>query len=683
MLPPLFLKQSSKGDLIIRNEYWEVIHSVKQGGCIRSIRFFNGSGKNILISPVVSYFAKYKQDGYRDIYEDSPKIVILEDKPEIKKIKISGKLYEAKRKYTIGNYDYIYEYHQAGYIKTIRRYDIKKHTKGISQVGIGCMDLIPVLSEYGVRPSPHNQTAKDYHSQYKDSPIIWGKVLSTGYNPQYIDNFVSYYFCVFNRGVEGIEVFPGSNIDEWERQITEEKGYARFAIFRYPQPDRISLVLEPFFSPNHPRDIYGRYSFTSYIGLPHVKEKLPRKYFSIGINNKPWPSDEDIKKWADKGINLVRLHNDYHYGKGGSFWKDGMYPPYEKEEIKEMERVISTCHKYGVKIIAYFSICTLHPDTPAYKRHHEEWKRTITKEKKELINEFGARMCLQSDFKEYLKSYIKQILSTYKFDGIYFDGDVSYCNNSSHGNDNHYGIEGFIDLLEWSRNFIGENGVLVIHQSLFPLIIAENLADEIVTMEEAKNEPYCYTFPPDIEGFSPHCTFMNIAPRQICTSLWLELKDKNSIKDLLSKCILLNYSVYFSSNVSISSKDKFNEILNFFSTIAPLNLSEYRFMDYTKGIVVTDKDGCKGAVYFKEDSLIIIVSNITARKETFTWKVNLNNLGWDTSSTLLIRETNRENYHLKAGKELTDSGIKETLQGFDYKIYIVKKIERTMKDSKK
>jgi len=77
-------------------------------------------------------------------------------------------------------------------------------------------------------------------------------------------------------------------------------------------------------SPRHIRP--GEYSFSYFLGLPRIVEKSDRKWRHVSFGNHPWPSDADIAHWAESGVNIARLHNDY--APDENFWHDGAWPPY-------------------------------------------------------------------------------------------------------------------------------------------------------------------------------------------------------------------------------------------------------------------------------------------------------------------------------------------------------------------
>src|SRR5579862_8173371 len=44
-----------KGNIVtVRNKYWEVEHDARAGGCWTSVKFLNGTGKNLLAAPISS-----------------------------------------------------------------------------------------------------------------------------------------------------------------------------------------------------------------------------------------------------------------------------------------------------------------------------------------------------------------------------------------------------------------------------------------------------------------------------------------------------------------------------------------------------------------------------------------------------------------------------------------------------
>ena len=151
------------------------------------------------------------------------------------------------------------------------------------------------------------------------------------------------------------------------------------------------------------------------------------------------PGEPEIRTLAQNGYNLVV---------GMANWRSGEYVPLNEDEL---QRTISLCHKYGVKIIPYITLVDLAHATEEFRQHGEEWAIEPTTEfihhlpsgdlKAELAfrnssEEETTLMCPGAEgWRAHWKRQIDRVIQNYDFDGIYFDfwyGRMA-CENSRHG----------------------------------------------------------------------------------------------------------------------------------------------------------------------------------------------------------------------------------------------------------
>ncbi|MCP5113644.1 MAG: hypothetical protein GY953_22655, partial [bacterium] len=181
------------------------------------------------------------------------------------------------------------------------------------------------------------------------------------------------YLLLFDRGKEGFDLTMASDLDTWENGLTGGGGVGRFEARVADDGRSIELLREPLSVPRPLKVSKGEYTFSYYLGLPRIVERSPRRWRHLSFGNHPWPSDEEIARWSEAGVNIVRLHNDY--ADDDNFWHDGAWPPYDEAGMAEMRRVIATCHRHGIQVVPYFSIHEFHPKAQGYAEHEEEWKR--------------------------------------------------------------------------------------------------------------------------------------------------------------------------------------------------------------------------------------------------------------------------------------------------------------------
>ncbi len=94
---------------------------------------------------------------------------------------------------------------------------------------------------------------------------------------------------------------------------------------------------------------------------------MSTRCIKINRNRGNWVSPEEIKAWADSGVETVHCHNDGDYYDDGLFWRDGSYPPYPPADMTRYDQVIEGSHRAGIRIATYFSNKELHPSTREYQ----------------------------------------------------------------------------------------------------------------------------------------------------------------------------------------------------------------------------------------------------------------------------------------------------------------------------
>ncbi|MCM8788724.1 MAG: DUF6259 domain-containing protein, partial [Candidatus Omnitrophica bacterium] len=424
----------NNGEIIISSEYWEVKHSKKNGGTISSIIFKFGSNKNIIAKPFTSLMVVKEKSSYSRYYEfrcSNPQISVTEGKQDI--------IVKAKGFYTSdeGNplkarYKTTYHYMNYGLVKISLEIDIIEPIKELVAFTMLDFESSGSLNTLGYRACAKQGFAPSFFEK-----VIWKEFSQ---RPHYNNIFwmgrnMPAYFCLLQRRVEGLEIFSPSTVEG--NQLNKES--SGFYQTRYDDiNNNIKVEFSPYGEWQIPKSIKkGKYLFSYFLGLPFSKGKniVHKPYFHSMINNR-WPDEKQLDILANSGVKILRLHNDY--SEDGIFWRDGSYPPYDRENMKKMDWVIEQAHKRAMKIVPYFSLKELHPETPEFKKFGEEWKRTIDAKGTIIHNyagsgEFGCQMCLCSGWSRFRKTSVDLVLKRHNFDGVYYDWVCSlYCNNPLH-----------------------------------------------------------------------------------------------------------------------------------------------------------------------------------------------------------------------------------------------------------
>ncbi|HOV22589.1 MAG TPA: DUF6259 domain-containing protein [bacterium] len=679
-------KLQHKGHLLkVFTEYWEVEQDINRGGSIVSIVFVNGSGKNILRKPLLSYVDKmgdvlsFMSAGKRPEHseeklffstssEKKPKVEIDKTSAGFPIIISSGFLYNNKGETTGISYSEQCEYHSSFIRRTIT-FQFDEPANDILVLGVAKIVIDRSLCEYAYKYSAWQAR----HGGNLLTNLIYGKVYPFAY-PVYVERYPFRYLSLFNRGKDAIEFLPSSNVELWETGITGTPGSGFFGLYTLEDKRGNTILMEPFHEltlgypdPKYKRpELKGKYSFTFTIGLPMIEKNYPADIRHVGFNNHPWPDEKEIRKWAEYGVNVARLHNDFD--KSGNFWHDGTFPPYDEEDIKKMKETIATAHRYGIKVIPYFSLSELHPSSEAWKKNHDFWKRTEDDNDTEIHNywqngEYGAQMCLASGWNDYLKNYIKKIVETYGFDGVYFDWVSSlYCNNRRHKEYNHLTCDEILEFLEWTRNFLGTNRVLVIHTSASPFMAAESYADATIVFEEIYAPPAFMKDMPPIDCLQPQLDMANHIQKLVCPSI-LAFKGKTAAKKFVSSCIAMGLLSYIGRQKG--SSDPFIEN---FQRLRKYKLTNYAVIPATRAPVVVNKKNIRVCFFVNNSEIIVIITNLSAKKELFNIQFNPSAVNpiWNKYKRYLIEDKDG-----KRKKTVGLNGIKGSgqISGYDYIIW--------------
>lgn len=620
-----------KNFLKIISDYWETIHLKEKGGCLSSVIFKYGSQKNILIEPLSSYIRIKEGKEYIYYKECLCKNPVISVKKENGRIVIitKGKYSSDNEKEIPVEYERVFSYEKFGLIKVDLKINFLEDINNVIEIGTMGVSIDKRLNAVGYRPHPHVDPSPSFPGR-----CIWHEFSETGqhYNDTVaIGRYLPIYICFVERRVEGIEIFKDDDIENDNKVFSpEEDGQSYCEVGYKNEKNALVLRYEPYGNWKIPKKITsGTYKFKYFIGLPFSKgaNKVFTPHFHAVINSK-WPTERQLDIYANSGIKYIRLHNDYR--EDGPFWRDGYYPPYDEENMKKLDWVIEEVHKRGMKIVPYFSLKELHPDCPEYKKYAEEWKRTIDKKFTILHNyvrsgEFGAQMCLKSGWLEFRKKSIDLVLSNHNFDGVYYDWTCAlYCNNPLHMNGKeHIDMEEFLELIFWTRERIGPDGIMFLHLSGVPMMVVENTADFVFTHEELNHLlPMPFDFCPEVD-------FAGITEHQIVGSRAANTPEK--YKKFVLSCFLEGLWV-----CPPMDADSNNIVLKLMKKLTELNISSYSFIPASKKPIKFEDDLIFASLYWKKDRVIINIANLSNKEKVCFLKVNLEGKGFLLKDKLKI-----------------------------------------------
>ena len=639
------------------SDYWRIEFDLRSGGVLDSIVFPAGSGKNLLLSPFVSYVDQWSD-------ENAPATGFTHvQKGSVVRLEFSGRMAAA------GRHPGPIEYRTTW---TISPFFVRAdHTLRLSEdvaasaVGIASTAVRADLNEFAVRSGPMVDDA------------AWQQRINTRYGTigragtkLVDDRHAPVYLLLFDRGVEGFDLSTASDLATWERALAGRAGAGRFAASVSDDGSRIRVVREPLRSEHPVRLKKGEYTFSYYLGLPRIVEKSNRKWRHLSFGNHPWPSDREVARWAENGVNIVRLHNDY--SEDENFWHDGAWPPYDEKGMTEMKRVIAACRRHGIKVVPYFSIHELHPKAQGFTEHSREWARTVD-ELGTVIHslvgkgEYGAIMCPTSAWLERRKRDIEQAYRELKFDGIYYDQVVNIgCTNTKHGTDLHFGVDGVVELLAWTRRLIAPDGPLILHLGgNRHTIIFENFADLVVNMEELSGAESSL----QLEDLPLLTLLAESLPRSPCPS-YREDRSLERNRQNISILTVFGMFPWAASGLGEVYSELYEETLKLFRAFKPYRLEQYKLHDALAGVVKTSWEGVYGAAYSSPERAIVVVSNTSPEKrKNVVWRVKAKDLGFEPTPKLTVKDVRTGQTRQVATAALSDGSFLTELDGYEYRLF--------------
>jgi len=618
--------QETKNRVRIANEYWEVIHDREKGGCPVSLVFHHGSGKNFLNGPLSGHLAG-KEGNQPGMWRRGEVVFswqhcrpaeilkVLPGNEQGVTVCLEGVLCHEDGRPSPVRYSQTYEYKAWGQVNVSLTYDIPSPLEGVMEIGACNFFVIPEADVLGVRPGCPPPPPPGYYCE-AESNLAWYELTEQrSYRQQYSfqTNLIPSYFCLCAKGVEGFEFWREDDGSSWDRPFGMSPGHAAFLDDSRKAPGCKHIRLEPYcnWSEDLPVIGPGRITFRYTLGLPFVKERgnARKCIFHAAIYSRDWPAEERIKAWADNGVSIIRLHDDYSWIKPS--WRDGYYPPYDKRNMKRMDKTIELSHKYNMKIVPYFSLKEFHPDCPNYPAHAHQWKRWVDEDGRIPAEKgpFGGYMCMRSGWLEFRKQSIDLVLKNHSFDGVYYDHLwFRYCRHPEHLNGCwHTDAEEILEFLVWTRRRVGNDGIVFVHTSGCPTMIGENLSDLVFIGEDMSfARPLPGAHPPDME-------FVPIAPRN-----WVPAgKHWSANAPEFRESVGAQFLEHCPPDILPEHKGAHINavILEYLEIFKRYDLNSLDFHPAHEALVTTDHRDIHVALYAGRDKVILLCVNLSSRRQ--------------------------------------------------------------------
>jgi hypothetical protein len=650
--PYTITRDERQGKLILSTPYYTVEHDLKKGGAITKIGYTFGKAENLLLQPLAASVQvrgdepagqmrgnERRQKVFTDVADSSASVSTAKTgKGEL--VTTQGRLLnpDGGDSGMVTSTSYTYRW---GYIKIHKEIHFPPQGLKIRRLSVLSTLLHPSFTHYGYNPNP----AEAFSSEVlQNGSCFWGKIRpGTQFDVPFETRYIPRYLVWANPGVEGIEWFASDALAQWDYQVAGQPGAGYAALHASVDPPGVAVSIDPLnVSPTFllPKGGYvtaaDSFSFDYYLGIPILDGQghnpwLERSFNPQGGN---WVPEEQIKHNAALGVGTMTLHDDGDVNHDGLYWHDGDWPPYPPEQMKKMAEVIEICHQQGIKTVPYFSNHELHQTTKEFKEHGEEWGNKPDDQGTLRPNyNYGPLMCLKSGWLDYFKLCVDRALKNYPFDGVYYDWNQAlYCNNSLHvgkatngvsgarglaslalSSTGHWDVDELLELMEWTRERVGPKGLILVHNSMNPMLAVENFVNAICTMEWGYGR--VSTAMPRPEDLPLEWNMVGARARAVIEYGSTAPRAPAQVRQQFYLTALIT---------GVATWPASDGALELFKLLKPLgDLGQYRFEDWRNKAVSLGHPDCYSAVYSHPEEAGIVLANLGAAPAKVNCLVNL------------------------------------------------------------
>jgi hypothetical protein len=603
-------RDEASGVLALRTPYYMVEHDLRRGGAIRRITLTHGRATNLLMRPVETVVRDEAGAVLSDLNDSAPKVTHrragLNEIVTVESVLAdqNGRSSGVRAKTTL-------EY-RWGYVRIRKELLAPADGIRVRELCVVSTVLAPSLTDYGYR---EGLTEEDGAPPFSFGSNRWGKWRPGQPSVRPLETrFVPRSMIFADPGVEGLEWFVGSDLTQWDLQLAGRRGQGRCVLARSQDSPGLALSLSPLWTTNAPLALKDSCTFDFYLAVPLLEGHAlkPWLHTSFNRNRGGWVTAEEIRQWADKGIQTVHCHNDGDYYNDGLFWRDGAYPPYP--DMERYNEVLQECRRAGLRTATYFSNKELHPSTKEFQEQGAVWARKDRQGRLQHnffrgTNEFGAQMCLRSGWLEFLKFSIDRVLRNHPLDGVYYDWNVAlFCCNPRHetaaggiaGAKGHWDVDELLDLMEWTRQRVGPRGLIIVHNTTTPMFAAENFADHVVATEWGYKK--WTDRAPDLEELPLEWSLAGARSRGVISYGTIDSKAPRRIHRLFALQALLG---------GVTPWPASPEAFELRPLLNPLgDVESYRFADWRNQAVTLSDRRCASAIYSGPGEAYLLLANL-------------------------------------------------------------------------
>lgn len=656
-------RDEASGTLTLRTPYYTVQQDLHQGGAITRIALTHGKAANLLVRPLETRVRDENGMVLTDLNDAAPivahrheglnEIVTVQCVPKDRAGRGSGLQVKTTLEY------------RWGYIK-IRKELLAPAGARVREICPVSTVLAPSLCHYGYR---EGITEEENAPPFSFGSNRWGRLRLGDPSDQPLQTrYVPRSMILVDPGIEGLEWFVGSDLSPWELQLTGRRGKGQCLLDRHQDPPGLALSISPVWSPEAAVSLPAACVFDFYVAFPLVEGRAQRPWLHTTFNRNrgQWVSTEEIRGWAEKGIQTVHCHNDGDYYDDGLFWRDGSYPPYP--DMDRYDKVLTDCRRVGIRTATYFSNKELHPSTKEFQAHGDSWGR---KDRQGNLrhnfyrpkSEFGAQMCLRSGWLEFLKFSIDRVLKNHPLDGVYYDWNVAlFCANPAHEANHdhgaqakgHWDMDELLELMEWTRRRVGPGGLIIVHNTTTPMFAVENLADYVVATEWGYRK--WTDRAPDLQDLPLEFSLAGAIPRGVISYGVLDRDAPRRLHRLFAIEALLSGVTPWPASEETFALAALLKALG--------DPGDYRFADWRNPAVRLSHPRCAAAVYSRPGEAFLLVANLDPEPREVTCVLHPERLPHPlanpTSATRLAATASSLDV-----RQLVGEGLKMVLPGDD------------------
>ncbi|HYG75370.1 MAG TPA: hypothetical protein VEK08_10245 [Planctomycetota bacterium] len=471
------------GGIRVQSDAWTVEHSRESGGAWSSLKLTHGTGQNLLRRPLSSALRFVHPDASNDLgrfhvfaehFEKAPRLKIEQSAAGVAVVIAEGTFTDADGKTVPVGYRRRTEYHDHGLIWTTL--DFMSDSGCDDAVDVLAFDLeLQAMSDVFVRLHPTQAGGGDLLGARG-----WFDLSNPGVH--FVSRFTPLQISLYQGGVQGIDLFTGSEFSAWDTAFKPEAGRGHFAVTS--DSSGVSVKLSPYCMAQRrlKTAVRGVLSFRLGMSLPELQQVRAASLSVRRISSAL--SDEAIAAIARSGAKVLVYENSF--AEGGAFWRAGAYPPFDEAGMHALARVIETAHRNNLKVLPSVSLHELHPETAVFGARSREWMHTAGAHLDMIHNyrgsgESGALMCLKSGWVDYCRQSIVTIVRALPWDGIALNHATYYpCCHAGHAAAPwHTDIEQLQYILRAARETLGNEKLMLLNLSDSPSLFAENLADAV------------------------------------------------------------------------------------------------------------------------------------------------------------------------------------------------------------